>query len=250
MRQLTVAPGSGIYPAGVDEYGRTFGIGSYGLQVTDDSGHRLLLTAAHVVGSLSSAHGNNPNEVLLISGVGAPGSGDPVIGQVLRSSPPEPTRDVLLDASLVSVEDHLTLSNEIIATTTSRLHRELYDLEDLIPVVKRGSSSGLTRGLLDPTPVTARVELPGAKGDWPYFNYEEGWWVESSDKDQPFAKPGDSGSIVIDEDECVVGMVVAVVTANPSAMKATDPAFVVPISGLLDGLEISLIGPNRPCTLS
>lgn len=35
-----------------------------------------------------------------------------------------------------------------------------------------------------------------------------GWWVEGDDG--PFAQPGDSGSIVVDEEHRVVGMAVAI----------------------------------------
>ena len=246
MRQVRVGPGDGIYPAGLDERGKTFGVGSYGLQVTDPDGRRLFLTAAHVVGSLSPAHGSDPIEVCLRVGAGAAGSGDPVIGHVLKSSPGEPTEDVLLDASLVLAAGNVGLSAVVRETICSKRPRDLYETMDFIPVFKRGTRSGLTSGLLDPTPVTARVDL--ARADGRTFRYEEGWWVEGDAK--PFAQAGDSGAIVIDEDDCVIGMVVAVDSENMADPQATDRAFVIPIAGLIEGLEIALVGPDRPCTIA
>ena len=161
-----------MYPAGLDDHGRTLGVGSYGLQVTDGDGRKLFLTAAHVVGSLSPAHGNNPIEVLLRIGVGAVGSGDPVIGQVVKSSPCEPSETVLIDASLVLTPDNVTLGAVVRSTVCSGRPRKLDDATDFIPVFKRGATSGLTSGLLDPTPVTARVNLAGADGQ--SVRYEEG----------------------------------------------------------------------------
>ena len=235
-----------MYPAGLDDRGRTFGVGSYGLQVTDNEGRELFLTAAHVVGSLSPAHGIDPTEVLLQIGVGAAGSGDPVIGRVVKSSPEEPTETVQLDASLVSTSENVTLGAVVRSTICSGRPRHLDDATDFIPVFKRGMRSGLTSGLLDPTPVTARINLAGVEGK--SVRYQEGWWVEGDEA--AFARPGDSGAIVIDADDCVIGMVVAVDSENPADVQPSDRAFVISVADLIDGLDIALVGPDRPCTVA
>ena len=67
--------------------------------------------------------------------------------------------------------------------------------------------------------------------------------------EEPFAERGDSGAIVVDEDECIIGMVVALRPADPRHIRHDDPAFVVPITGLVENLQVSLTGPNRVCTL-
>jgi hypothetical protein len=235
-----------VYPAGLDRSGRTFGVGSYGLRVTDADGRELFLTAAHVVGSLSPAHGIDPPEVRLQIGVGAAGSGDPVIGRVVRSSPEAPTETVQLDASLVLTSENVTLGAVVRSTVCSGRPRHLDDATNFIPVFKRGMRSGLASGLLDPTPVTALINLAGAAGQ--SVRYEEGWWVEGDDG--AFARPGDSGAIVVDEDDCVIGMVVAVDSENPADVQPSDRAFVISIADLIDGLEIALVGPDRPCTVA
>lgn len=55
-----------------------------------------------------------------------------------------------------------------------------------------------------------KVELPQAGGQPIIRDYLRGWFVEGHAG--PFARAGDSGSIVVDEDECVVAMVVALRT--------------------------------------
>lgn len=245
---MTVVPGSGIYPAGFDEYGQPHDYGSYGTAVVSDE-HRtpMLLTAAHVTGSLSAAHALNHGEVLLLSGGAVGGSGDPRIGDVLRSHPAEPSDEVHLDAALVRLDDHVTLERVVREHATSGRARDLEGCEDFVTVYKRGCTSGLTRGTLDPTPESLKVTLPRASGPPIVRDYLRGWFVEGHDG--PFARPGDSGAIVVDEDECVVAMVVALRTDPTRGPQAGDLTFVVPICDVLSGLEVQLAGPDRACTL-
>ncbi len=79
-------------------------------------------------------------------------------------------------------------------------------------------------------------------------DYLRGWFVYGDGV--PFGQPGDSGSIVVDEDDCVVAMLVALRTEPHRPPRPEDPAFVVPILDVLDGLGVALAGPDRPCTLS
>lgn len=209
----------------------------------------LMLTAAHVVGSLSTAHALDERHVLLRTGVGAASSGDPVIGEVIESHPPEPCTTVELDACLVRVRDHVSLGHVVRETITSGRARDLRGLDDLVPVFKRGiNTPSLTAGLLDPTPVIGRTKLLQPHGPPIVREYPNGWYVEGDGV--PFAKLGDSGSIVVDEDDCVVAMIVAIRSATPHAPGVEDPAFVIPIFNILDGLNVRLAGPDRPCTLS
>jgi hypothetical protein len=209
-----------------------------------------MLTAAHVVGSLSAAHSLGQREVLLGTGVGAASSGDPRIGDVVTSHPAEPDDEVRLDASLVLVDEHVSLGHVVRQTITSGRARDLEHADDLVVVFKRGiSPPGLTQGLLDPTPESLKVLLPQPGGPAIVRDYLRGWLVHGTDG-SPFARAGDSGSIVIDEDDCVVAMIVALRTATPHAPKPDDPAFVIPILDILEGLDVRLTGPDRPCTVS
>ena len=240
-------PGSGIYPAGLDRYGQPHDFGSYGTAVLVNSQTApMMLTAAHVAGSLSGAHELGHNEVLLLTG-GAVGSGDRRLGEVVRSHPAEPSDEVHLDAALVHLDDHVTLERVVRTHGTSGRARDLDGSEDFITVYKRGCTSGLTEGTLDPTPESLRVRLPHAGGEPIVRDYLRGWFVEGHNG--PFARPGDSGAIVVDEDECVVGMVVALRTDAVKGPQPTDLTYVVPIHDILLGLDVRLVGPDRQCTL-
>lgn len=208
-----------------------------------------MLTAAHVVGSLSAAHPLGQREVLLRSGVAAIPSGDSRIGDVVQSSPVEPSEEVLPDACLVRIDDHVTLGRVVREATISGRARDLSGVDDLVTVFKRGiNAPGLTRGLLDPTPASLKVVLPQPGGPPIVRDYLQGWFVHGDGV--PFARPGDSGSIIVDEDECAVAMVVALETDPHRPVRAEDPAFVIPILSILDGLGVQLAGPDRPCALS
>ncbi len=107
----------------------------------------MLLTAAHVVGSLSAAHGIETGEVRLMTGP-ATGSADPRIGDVAFSSPPEPEYEIELDASLVRLDSHVSLDNHVRETVTTKRPRMLDGGEDYVRVFKRGiNPPGLTEGL-------------------------------------------------------------------------------------------------------
>ena len=141
----------------------------------------------------------------------APGSGDPHIGDVIASHPPAPTSEVELDASLVRVDDDVTLSNVVRHAPLSRRPRATStDENEPIIVYRRGiNAPGLTEGLLYPTPESLRAKLPQIGGPPILLDYLRGWFVYGTESTHPFARTGDSGSIVVDEDDCVVGMVVA-----------------------------------------
>jgi hypothetical protein len=120
-----------------------------------------MLTAAHVVGSLSLAHPLGQREVLLGAAFARPSSGDPRIGDVIASHPAQPSEEVQIDASLVRVDEHVTLTQLVRDTITSGRPRDLSGVDDLVTVFKRGiNTPRLTRGLLDPTPEAFKVVLP------------------------------------------------------------------------------------------
>lgn len=139
---------------------------------------------------------------------------DPRIGQVIASHPVEPCEEVQLDACLIRVDEHVTLRQVVRETIVSGRARDLSAAEDLVTVFKRGiNPPGLTEGLLDPTPESLKVELPQPGGPPIVRDYMRGWLVYGHDA--PFALPGDSGSIVVDADDCVVAMVVAANRPTP-----------------------------------
>jgi hypothetical protein len=210
----------------------------------------MILTAAHVVGSLSAAHPLGWREVRLGTGTKGMSAADPRIGDVIESHPPEPCEEVELDACLVRVDEHVTLGGGVRARQASGQARDLDGHEELVPVFKRGINDPRpTEGQLDPTPESLRVGLLGASaGQASVRDYLRGWFVYGVER--PFARSGDSGSIVVDEDDRVVAMVVALRTNNPHDPKIDDPAFVIPIMDILDGLKVRLAAPDGPNALA
>lgn len=115
------------------------------------------------MGSLSAAHPLGQLEVLLRTGIATTTSGDPRIGDVIDSSPAEPSEEVLLDACLVRVADRVTLGQVVRETITSARARDLTGLEDLVSVFKRGiNPPGLTRGQLP----SLNIDIRGGARFW------------------------------------------------------------------------------------
>jgi len=240
-----VAPGACIYPAGLDENGSFHDAGTLGLGVLGPNGEALALTAAHVVGSLSAAHGGDQTEVLLRRDV-AFGSGDPRLGFVRASHPPEPCEDIEIDASLVELQDDVEAGHVLRENQTSARPLDLDGISEEIVVHKRGMTiPHLTSGILDPDVRSLVISTMGGVSR----EYVRGFYVYGTDE-APFAKPGDSGAIVVDEDDCVVGMIVAVKLSSPTSWspEPDDPAFVVSMTDILGALDFRLPGADRECT--
>jgi hypothetical protein len=206
-----------------------------------------VLTAAHVVGALGTPP--DGTEVMYVAGFGV-GATDRPIGTVRLSHPEEETSEVLLDAALVATNESVTCTSVVNKEKTSRIARDIANTcqpgEPMI-VHKRGWKTGRTEGLLNPTIESLDVDEQLADGTIITRSYLRGYFVVGSDR--PFAEPGDSGAIVVDEDDCVLGMIVALRTKNPNTPSAEDQAFVVPIGNLITTLDIELLGPDRQCTL-
>jgi hypothetical protein len=122
---------------------------------------------------------------------------------------------------------------------------DLDQLQDQTPVYKRGMTTPhLTSGMLDPDVRSLKVVSPSTGCD---REYVRGFYVYGTDPEAPFAKPGDSGSVVVDDEDRVVGMIVAVKLTNPGSRTPglDDPAFVVAMTDILEALEFRLPGPAR-----
>jgi hypothetical protein len=244
-----VAPGACIYPGGLDQYGSFHDAGTLGMGVVGPGGEMFGLTAAHVVGGLSAAHDGEPTEVVLMTEA-APGAGDPGLGFVHSSDPPEPCDDIAIDASLVRLEPHVEAGHVLREHGTNARPVDLGTIpkDEEILVFKRGMRvPHMTTGFLKARRRSLKIPVAGGCDR----EYVRGYYVQGAEDGTPFAKPGDSGSIVVDEDDCVVGMVVAVRLSNPTSWTPgpDDPAFVVAMTDILEALDFQLLGAARPCTV-
>lgn len=204
------------------------------------------LTAAHVVGSLSWAYGSGRDDVALAANSGVPGSGDPTIGHVCASHPPAPCDEVFLDAALVAPVASVTLNDVVRADRLSGIPRDVEAAEDLLVVHKRGIQGRATEGLLEPFAASVVLESPQPDGTRIARSYPRVFLVHGVGS--AFARPGDSGAVVVDDDDCVVGMLVGL-RAEAGTTEHDSPGIVVSILDILHTLGLELTGPQRPCTL-
>jgi hypothetical protein len=190
----------------------------------EDGDDPLVLTAAHVCGSLSAA-GPGEHNVLHFAAGPSQQLGHP-LGSVLRSVPVQAQASVHADATVIRPLDGIALDPRVGRGMPPAGVRDLVseDLDDYVRVFKQGRVTGLTEGLLDPILAEER-----AKSGRLYTN---GWWVEAGEG--PFAAVGDSGSIVTDEDGYVVGMVVAINKPDEGEAPLTYCQAILPILDELD----------------
>jgi hypothetical protein len=208
--------------------------GSMGLVVRDldprqgDADDRLILTASHVCGALSQA---GPGEHrVLHSAIGPSQEQGRPLGLVRRSAPAGWQNDLEIDAAVikplptVEVDTGVGLSRRA-PTGVRDLVSEAPDAD--VPVFKFGASTGPTRGFLDPVPADMRT----AAG----VRYRSGWWIVGEDGD--FAREGDSGAVVVDRENRVIGILTAI--DQPSG-HGPVLAFCLPIVPALDALKVTM----------
>jgi len=228
--QLVLDPGDRIYLIG---FGGNYG--SLGLRVRDLHGEGdVLLTAAHVVGSLAEGHDETDRVATL---------GDQIFGQVLRSVPAvnDDQADPLeleIDASIIKPKWNVRSPRVVDDVDVSG---GIYDLSthdfDAAPIfVKRGATTGVTRGCLVDTAADFHVDTSTRE-----LYYPSGLLIDSMGADL-FATSGDSGAIVVAEDGLVLGLVVGVF--KPTKADPSPSTFCLPIGPILDALEVDLIGPG------
>jgi hypothetical protein len=151
-------------------------------------------------------------------------------GTVRRRAPLDNLAEITADAAVIKPPPRFECCNQLACGTASSEIRDLSKVEDeseMIRVQKHGAQTQLTCGELLPIATTLRME--GVK-----TQYGDGWLVDG-DGGAAFAARGDSGSIVVDAERRVVGIVVGV--ENPDEGGAT---FVHGIRQILAALQIEL----------
>jgi hypothetical protein len=182
--------------------------GSFGLLVRDlspktaDKDDRLILTAAHLVTGIADG------SAMLSAPPGPePGNNGTPCGIVRRRVPLHNLPSIAVDAAVIKPYGGVACSNEAAYGMPNGI-RDLFVLEphqksELMSVRKHGAASHETTGSLLPCS-TSDLKLRDAD-----IRYTAGWDVYGTDGKR-FAERGDSGSIVVDENKAVVGMLVAV----------------------------------------
>lgn len=226
-------PGSWVY---LDRFMEC--AGSFGIPVRDRTTREtVLLAAAHTVGALSSGFGRT-DRVMFGSSSIVGGSNDELLGQLLRSAPAGPCQELDVDAAIVRPAPGVQLRREIAGGPTIGSPRDLLteNLKEPIPVHKRGARTGFTSGWLHSATTTVTLD-DATQGTCLYL---DAFLIEPSSSDA-FALPGDSGSIVVDDADRVVGMMVGVLGKTK---ENEQPGICFPIVPTLDALGVDLIGPG------
>lgn len=218
-------------------------MGSFGLPVKDQrTGVPMLLTAAHVIGSLFPMSTQETSVV----GYGDLASDEPHdtatapipaikidLATLERSVPPERTQRCSVDAAIARVSSDRELRNHLGGEPIMGVRdiREVLDTD--IQVCMYGACSNMRHGILNTAPIAERLQVGNSKHE---VFYERACYISSRDE-RPFADRGDSGSIVVDEERLAVAMVVGLSGTGEGSAKLTLATPLVPV---LEALEVEL----------
>lgn len=150
--------------------------------------------------------------------------------------PLAPLPHVAVDAAVIKPEGFFTYDNAADGVGP-RAVNDLWQIVDgtMVPVSKRGATSGLTTGDLLPINADHRMKDMSAR-------YTNGWWISGAQG--LFADRGDSGSAVFDEQHQFVGLVVALEADPEAAPGETVDAYVHGARQVLSALNVTLADPS------
>ncbi len=202
----------------------------------------MLLTAAHVIGSLFPMSTQETSVV----GYGDLASDEPHdtatapipaikidLATLERSIPPERTQRCSVDAAIARISSDRELRNHLGGEPIMGVRdiREILDTD--IQVRMYGARSNMRQGVLNTAPIAERLQVGNSEHE---VFYERACYISSLDE-RPFAAQGDSGSIVVDEEGHAVAMVVGLSGTGEGPAKLTLATPLVPV---LEELEVDL----------
>jgi hypothetical protein len=186
-----------------------------------------------VVGSLADGH-TETDRVAII--------GDQIVGTVHRSVPTndqdlEPPITLEHDAAVIKPRWNVRSPRQVgnIEVGGGAYDLSSHDFDAATIFVKRGTSTGITRGCLVDDDSDFVVDTPQGE-----IYYPSGLLIDSLGPDL-FAASGDSGAIVVEESGLVLGLVIGIF--KPTKADPSPSTFCLPIGPLLEALEVDLIGP-------
>jgi hypothetical protein len=231
MPRHRLRPGDAVFlPAELSRYGA---YGSAGMPVFDrESGEELLLSAAHVVGGLARSWRDNAAVFTCTEQTPTPATQIP-LGHTIDTIPSALVEECDCDAALVRVVDAIAINRRLDRGSIVRATRALTSDELGAIVHKRGCATGETRGeFWGVTDVPLRVRRSPAV----YVLYSDVLSILSTDN-APFALPGDSGAILVDSQNAVVGLIVGMEDPEETPNPLT---FAIPIATVLEALDVDL----------
>ncbi|MGW6778963.1 hypothetical protein ACWF50_13080 [Brucella pseudogrignonensis] len=233
--------GSSIYPA------HCIGAGTLGLLTVDNAGQIFGLTNNHVSGACNNAMPGLP--------ILAPGPLDATetacdpfaIG---RHSRLLPINDGIPENIDISVNWDASLLSLCDANRVTSMQGTYYDTPSVVrepkpsSIVKKvGRTTGLTKGKIVaqaacPIPVDYLVNEYGVKKKV----FFETVYIVEGENGQPFSRPGDSGSLVVSQDENGIMESVGLVFAG-NEQRALS--FILPLPAILDKLNVSVLSGHN-----
>jgi hypothetical protein len=161
------------------------------------------LTCYHVVKSQNQIW-EGYNAAVQVDLVEQPNNVNKIIGRVREAK-----RNIRLDIALVEpFLEQTEITPDIIGIGKVTLAREVTstDEKNKTAVKKFGKNTGLTHGQIDTLSYAATINYHDGKKPHTLFNLIR---IKPLDASKPFSRPGDSGSLVVDNDNQAIGMIVA-----------------------------------------
>lgn len=159
------------------------------------------------------------------------------VGEVVRSVPIASAPLVRADAALVRIDGDIRFRRKTDAGSIGRqpfdITAQSIDINDNIPVMKVGASTGLTTGTLACQPELLSIPNQALGRSRPH---QPVYMVLGDDQHADFGAPGDSGAIVFDEDLRPVGLLVAMYYGGSRPRLGVC----IPIRNVLSELRASL----------
>jgi Trypsin len=187
----------------------------------------LLLTASHVVGGLARAWRVNV-DVYSFDGLAAPAT-QRRIGNTIKSVPDAMVDRCDVDGALARLADGVEVTRNLDRGSIVRQVRHLSANDIGLAVHKRGAATGETTGEFYEISTDVPLRVRSRKN----VLYSE--VLAFASRRAPFAQPGDSGAVVVDDAMYVIGLIVGMEQGAPDPL-----VFAVPIQPLLDALDVDL----------
>lgn len=161
------------------------------------------LTCYHVVKSQNQIW-EGYNAAVQVDMVEQPNDVNRIIGRVREAK-----RNIRLDIAVIEpFLDRTEITPDIVEIGKVTLAREvtLKDEKNKTGVKKFGKNTGFTRGQIDTLSYAAAINYHDGRKPHTLFNLIR---IKPLDASKPFSRPGDSGSLVVDNDNQAIGMIVA-----------------------------------------
>ncbi len=213
---------------------RSFNPGTAGMVVKDKMTNQpLMLTNWHVIAVGGVIYNNSnvhqPEMKYRIDEFGLTDTTGNVIGNVERSK--LDSGNVFMDAGCIRlIPGKRPISNQIAKIGEVSGIRELTEFDNDLSVSKKGATTSLTHGFIDGVSSTIKINYAGVGS----MNVAGAYRINTDENiNGMFADTGDSGSVVVDDENRVVGLLFAANSRNGTAL-------IIPIKNVFDTLDITL----------